>query len=33
MPLQELISSPTKSHCLQSDSQTDKSDTTAHSGE
>uniref|UniRef100_A0A672SPK9 Tumor suppressor p53-binding protein 1-like n=1 Tax=Sinocyclocheilus grahami TaxID=75366 RepID=A0A672SPK9_SINGR len=30
-PVLELISSPTKSRCLQSDSQTDKSDTTAHS--
>ncbi|XP_073692050.1 TP53-binding protein 1 isoform X2 [Garra rufa] len=30
-PVLELISSPTKSRCLQSDSQTDKSDNTAHS--
>ncbi|XP_016396473.1 TP53-binding protein 1 isoform X2 [Sinocyclocheilus rhinocerous] len=30
-PVLELISSPTRSRCLQSDSQTDKSDTTAHS--
>ncbi|KAF4110839.1 hypothetical protein G5714_007870 [Onychostoma macrolepis] len=30
-PVLELISSPTKSRCLQSDSQTGKSDTTAHS--
>uniref|UniRef100_A0A8C2D6N8 TP53-binding protein 1 n=2 Tax=Cyprinus carpio TaxID=7962 RepID=A0A8C2D6N8_CYPCA len=30
-PVLELISSPTKSHCLQSDRQTDKSDSTAHS--
>lgn len=32
MSLQELISSPTKSHCLQTDSQIDKSDISAHPG-
>ncbi|XP_051564760.1 TP53-binding protein 1-like isoform X2 [Myxocyprinus asiaticus] len=30
-PVLELISSPTKTHCLQTDSQIDKSDNTAHS--
>ncbi|XP_067293529.1 TP53-binding protein 1 isoform X2 [Pseudorasbora parva] len=30
-PVLELISSPTKSHCLQTDSQIDKSDNTTHS--
>lgn len=32
MSLQELISSPTKSHCLHTDSQIDKSDISAHAG-
>lgn len=32
MSLQELISSPAKSHCLQTDSQIDKSDNSAHPG-